>query len=76
MSQSIPNRARSYRGSVSHQKSKFIPPTCSTFNNFGTIRNKVGNMAGFKDEKYFSNSHKKPFATFGLPKDKIVNENH
>lgn len=32
-------------------------------------------MAGFLDEKYFSNAHKKPFALFGLPKGHRTNEN-
>lgn len=33
-------------------------------------------MAGFDDEKLLSNAHKKPFATFGLPKGKLLRENH
>ncbi len=57
-------------------KRHIIPPTCSTFNNFGTIRNKIGNVAGYMDEKFFSNTHKKPFATFGLPKGHLLNHNH
>ncbi len=62
--------------SHSVHKNSFIPPTCSTFNNFGTIRSKLCNVAGYKNEKYFSNAHKKTFATFGLPKDKLINDNH
>lgn len=49
-----------------------MPPSCSTFNNHGTIRNKIGNLAGFRDDIYFSNAHKKAFATFGLPKGQIL----
>jgi hypothetical protein len=77
MSNVIQNRAKSSKINRTYRKkSNFVPPTCTTFNNFGTIRNKVGNVAGFTDENLISTGHKKPFATFGLPKGKLLTENH
>jgi hypothetical protein len=73
MIETVEKRARSCKQTKSLNRTKnFIPPTCTTFNNFGTVRNKVGNLAGYTDEKYFSSGHRKPFATFGLPKGKVL----
>lgn len=73
MNTTVKTWAQSTRTKRIYQKhNKIVPPTCTTFNNFGTIRNKVGNVAGFSDERFISTAHKKPFATFGLPKGKLL----
>ena len=77
MKSSVDKRAKSSKlNRVSHNHHWIIPPTCTTFNNFGTTRNGLGNVAGFADEKYISTGHKKPFATFGLPKGHLTKGNH
>lgn len=73
----VQTRAKSSQINRTKRKpGKIIPPTYTTFNNFGTIRNHVGNVAGFTDENFISTGHRKPFATFGLPKGKLLTDNY
>ncbi len=51
-----------------HSKKRVVPPTGSTFVNYGTVRTNVCNLRGYKDDKFFLTNHKKTHGTMGLRK--------
>lgn len=59
------NKKRAQSSYTIRKDKKLVPPTGSTFVNHTTVRTKVCNLEGFKDDAYFSNGHKGQHATFG-----------
>ena len=64
----MPRKQKKVRCQSSKLPKKQIPPTGSTFVNFGTCR-KICNLGGYKNEEYFFNTHKKKHGTFGFIKN-------